>query len=186
CYAPTFQHCYSWSAQTGYRVISDSGPEGPEDGAFYRCTANLVRVGFDISTPDVEPQMVIDFCHANARDVGIRLHRRKFFFLTNNLLYGLDHSDGFPYTDIELVDCNVGIIAHNIFQSPTAHNFKPTPVVKHTMIRADAKCHDLVISDNVFNAKGDTVIVSPGADHMEIRDNHISNPQAKTPNPSHE
>lgn len=180
CYAPTFQHCYAWSAHTGYRIVSENlREEGPEDGAFYRCTANGVRIGIDIRTPSIEPQLVIDTCHINARDVGIRLSKRKFFQLTNNLMYGFDHDQAVPYVDIELSDCYDGVITGNIFHSPTVHNLKPEPAVDRTMVRADDACRDLIISGNMFNAKGVSVVAGAGAKGIDVRDNRFSNPQAR-------
>jgi hypothetical protein len=182
CYAPTFQHCYSWSAHTGYRIVSEGlRDEGPEDGAFYRCTANGVRVGIDIRTPSIEPQLIIDACHINARDVGIRLGKRKFFQLTNNLMYGFDHDQASPYTDIELSDCYAGIITGNIFHAPTRDNLKPEPTVQRTMIRVGPTCRDLIISGNIFNAKGASVVAASGARDIDVRDNRCSNLQSRPP-----
>jgi hypothetical protein len=181
CYAPTFEHCYAWSAKTGYRVASPGPQEGPEDGAFRRCTANMVKVGIDIRTPTTEPQLVIDTCHVNARDVGIRLEQRKFFHIVNNLMYGLDHVDGRPYVDIDLIGCHAGLVSGNIFQSPAPHNLKPEPPVEHTMIRIDATSHDIVVADNIFNAKGRSVAVAANARNIEIRNSQHSNPHVEPP-----
>jgi len=181
CYAPTFEHCYAWGAKTGYRVVSEGPEEGPEDGAFRRCTANLVRVGIDVRTPTIEPQLVIDACHVNARDVGIRVEKRKFFHIVNSLLYGLDQVDGEPYVDIDLVDCRAGFVGGNIFQSPARHNLVPEPRVDHTMIRIDGQSGDILVVDNTFNAKGRSVVVAPEARAVEIRGSRFSNPLAEPP-----
>ncbi len=182
CYAPTFEHCYAWSAHTGYRIACEGRPEGPEDASFRRCTANGVRIGIDIHTPIVEPQLVIDACHVNARDIGIRLEKRKFFHLTNNLMYGLEgEATDRPYTDILLADCYAGVISRNIFQSPARHNIRPVPPVDHTMIRADRDCRDLLISDNIFNAKGTAIAIDPGATNVTLSGNRASNPHARLP-----
>ena len=181
CYAPSFQHCYAWSAHTGFRIVTENRSEGPEDGAFYRCTANGVRVGIDIRTPCIEPQLSIDSCHVNARDVGIRLGKRKFFQLTNNLMYGFDHDQAFPYADIELSDCYGGVITGNIFHAPTRDNLKPEPTVNRTMIRVGPACRDLIVSGNIFNAKGVSVFIAPGAKDIDVKDNRCSNLQAVPP-----
>jgi hypothetical protein len=182
CYAPTFRDCYAWSAHTGYRVVSERlRDEGPEDGAFYRCTANGVRVGIDVRTPIIEPQLVIDACHVNARDAGIRLAKRKFFHITNCLMYGFDQDQDLPYTDIELSDCYAGVITGNIFHSPAPDNLRKEPAVARIMIRADASCRDLVVSENVFNAKGLSVDLARGAKGVEMRGNRCSNAQARPP-----
>jgi hypothetical protein len=181
CYAPTFEHCYAWGAKTGYRVVSEGPQEGPEDGSFRRCTANLVRVGIDVRTPTIEPQLVIDACHVNARDVGIRLEKRKFFHIVHSLLYGLDHVDGAPYVDIDLIDCRAGLVSGNIFQSPARHNLVPEPRVDHTMIRIDGGCRDILVADNTFNAKGRSVVVASEAKQVEIRGSRFSNPLAEPP-----
>lgn len=104
-YAPSFPHCYAWACHTGYRVVSrDLRPEGPEDGVFRRCTAVGTRIGIDIDTPTIEPQLTIDDCHINCREVGIRLRARKFFHITNCLLYG-QTGDQCEYTDIQVQRC---------------------------------------------------------------------------------
>ncbi|MBM4082917.1 MAG: hypothetical protein FJ278_24635, partial [Planctomycetes bacterium] len=110
CYAPSFQHCYVWNAHTGYRIVSEGRPEGPEDSAFYRSNAVGCRVGIDVSTPIPEPQLVIESCHINCRDVGIRLNKRKFFHITGNLMYGGGRENEFAYTDILLTNSFCGII----------------------------------------------------------------------------
>lgn len=180
CYAPTFENCYAWSTHTGYQIVNEGRPEGPEDGSFRRCTANSVRIGIDIKTPIKEPQLVIDACHINARDVGIRLEKRKFFHLTNNLLYGLDTArTDQPYVDILLLDCYDGYIAGNIFHSPAVHNLKPEPEVNRVMIRADQGTRDIIITNNLFNAKGRAIVVEPGASNVMARDNHSSNAQSR-------
>lgn len=80
CYAPSFQHCYSWGAASSFRVVSEKDP-GPEDGAFYRCFAVESRIGIEIVTGGHEPQLVIDACHINCRDVGVFLRNRNIFTL---------------------------------------------------------------------------------------------------------
>jgi hypothetical protein len=117
----------------------------------------------------------------NARDVGIRLEKRKFFHIVNSLLYGLDHVDDSSYVDIDIVDCWAGIISGNIFQSPAAHNLVPEPRVDHTMIRIDGGCRDILVADNTFNAKGRSVVVAPEARAVEIRGSRFSNPLAEPP-----
>jgi len=141
----------------------------------------MVQTGIDIRTPTSEPQLVIDTCHVNARDVGIRLEKRKFFHLVNNLMYGLDHVDGRPYVDIDLYGCHAGLISGNIFQSPAKHNGQAEPRVDHVMIRIDAASHDLVVKDNIFNAKGRSLVADPSAKRIEVRGNHFSNPHAEAP-----
>ena len=180
CYAPSFQHCYVWSAHTGYRIVSEGEPEGPEDCAFYRCFAVGCRVGIDVSTPIPEPQLVIDSCHINCRDVGIRLHNRKLFHVTDNLLYGIDGEPARPYVDILITGRSFGgVVSGNIFHSPARHNYRAAPGVDRTMVRVAGQARDLLITGNIFNAKGVAIAVEPGARGIVRRDNHFANPQAR-------
>ena len=181
CYAPSFQHCYVWSAHTGYRIISKGRPEGPEDCAFYRSNAVGCRVGIDVSTPIPEPQLVIDACHINCRDVGIRLHNRKFFQIRGNLLYSTGYEADHPYRDIMLVNSFKGAISGNIFHSPARHVYRPQPAVDRTMVHVDGKCRDVLITDNVFNAKGLALRVEDGAKRIVSRDNLLANAQTVWP-----
>ena len=182
CYAPSFQHCYVWSAHTGYRVVCEGRPEGPEDCAFYRSFAVGCRVGIDVSTPIPEPQLVIDACHINCRDVGIRLKNRKFFHLRDNLLYGIDGADAHPYTDILITGRSfAGVISGNIFHSPARHNYKPTPAVRRTMVQIGAKCRNLSVTNNIFNAKGTALVVDDGATAIVTANNQYMNRQTKAP-----
>lgn len=182
CYAPVFQHCYAWSVHTGYRMVSPDKPEGPEDAAFYRCNAVGCRVGMDIKTQECEPQLVIDSCHLNCRDVGIRLENRKFFQITKNLLY-CETAHQYPYTDISLSGlCYAGLIAGNIFHYPTKENLLPSPpapAVDRAMIRVGGKCRDLLIRDGIYNAKGTALVVEEGAANVVVKDNLYPNRQTQ-------
>jgi len=183
CYAPSFQHCYVWGAQTGYRVVSLGRPQGPEDCAFYRSNAVGCRVGIDVDTPIPEPQLVIESCHINCRDVGVRLSRRKFFQITGNLFYGGDNSEA-PYTDILVKDSFAGVISQNIFHSPDRDNLKPPPSSNRTMIHLTGpRARDLVITDNVFNAKGTTLVSDEETTGVILANNRFSNPYATPPGP---
>jgi hypothetical protein len=181
CYAPSFQHCYVWSAHTGYQVVTLGRPEGPEDSSFHRAFAVECRVGIDINTPIIEPQLVIDSCHLNCRDVGIRLSNRKFFHITKNLMYsgGCEHE--YPYTDMVISNCYAGIIAQNIFHSPAPENTKAAPPVDRTMIRVDTRSRDLQIRDNIFNAKGLSLETESSGRNITFMGNTYPNPRARPP-----
>lgn len=162
-YAPAFRHCYVWSAQTGYSVRTDKRP-GPEDAAFHRCFAVSCRVGIDIFTWGHEPQLVIDSCHINCRDVGIRIAGRKFFQLVNNLLYNDDFESVAPgYVDIELANCQGGVITGNIFHQPGNRS--------RTMLHVDSRIRNLIVSDNIFNARGSAIRVDDGGQGLITRGN---------------
>jgi hypothetical protein len=172
CYAPSFQHCYAWSCHTGYRVVSrDLKPEGPEDGAFYRCTAVGTRIGIDVDTPIREPQLVIDACHLNCREAGVRLRNRKFFHITNCLFYGGNEA----YTDIALANCWAGIITGNIFHSPDPGNMRKEPPSQRVCVEVDPQSTHISITGNTFNGKGEAVRVGRGAQGILISDNQIIN-----------
>jgi hypothetical protein len=160
-YAPSVQHCYIWSCQTGCKVVSEKKP-GPEDCAFYNTFIVECRVGMDISTESIEPQLEIDRCHVNCRDAGIRIRRRKYFSITNCLLYNSlkeDHTgetgNDPPYSDIQLIDCMGGIITDNIFHQPLNSQRK--------MIELTGKTSDISIKDNLFNANGIAIAVEASA-----------------------
>ncbi len=166
-YAPSFQNCYAWSAKTGYEVVSDETPRAPEDANFYRSIAVQCGVGMDIATPSPEPSVQIDTCHINCFDVGIRM-RRKFFQITNCLLYGKVFRDEepTPYTDIQLIDSFGGIISDNIFQIPTNPGRK--------MIEIDSDCYDIQIKENLFNATGTGIDIAPGAEEIICASNRFN------------
>lgn len=163
-YAPSFQHCYAWSAKTAYRVRSPMVPAAPEDTAFYRSFAVECEVGMDIWTEPIEPQVEIDTCHINCRKVGVRIHHRKYFQITNNLFYNVDWDDKYPgYNDIELIGCFGGIITDNIFHQPANSNRK--------MVAISGRSYDLQIKDNLFNATGTAVHVADRARGIVCTDN---------------
>jgi hypothetical protein len=182
-YAPSFQHCYVWSANTGYSIVSrDLAPEGPEDSAFYRSNAVGCRIGIDVDTPICEPQLVIESCHINCRDVGVRIKNRKFFQITTCLFYGNTKDLDRPYTDIQLSNSYGGVISGNVFHAPSRDNLKPDPPANRVNIQYDEKCKDLLIVNNMFNAKGKAL--SPAPDEkakIEFRDNQQMNPHAEMP-----
>ena len=181
CYAPSFQHCYAWSCHTGYRVVSrDRRPEGPEDAAFHRCTAVGTKVGIDIDTPIIEPQLVVDSCHLNCRDVGLRLANRKFFHIVNCLLYS-EAEERFPYTDIELTNCWAGHVQGNTFHSPHPKNMQANPPSKRVCIVVDERTRHINITGNTFNGKGIALQTAPGANGICMHDNQIINRHVKVP-----
>ncbi|MCX7007371.1 MAG: glycosyl hydrolase family 28-related protein [Kiritimatiellaeota bacterium] len=178
-YAPTFQHCYAWSCRTGFRLVSREGaPEGPEDGVFQRCTAVGTRIGIDVDTPTIEPQLVIENCHLNCREVGIRLRNRKFFHITNCLLYG-ETSDQQAYTDIQIQNCWAGRITGNIFHAPTVENLRKDPPAKRVGVAVDKLSRDVFLSGNIFNAKGLAVAVESGARNIKSEGNQFINPHVE-------
>jgi hypothetical protein len=181
-YAPSFQHCYAWSCHTGYRVVSrDLKPEGPEDGAFYRCTAVGTRIGIDMDTPTIEPQVVMDACHLNCREAGVRLRNRKFFHITNCLFYA-QTEDQLAYTDISIANCWAGLITGNLFHSPHPQNLQKEPPSKRTCIALDKDSKHISISGNIFNGKGVAIRVEKGAADIQTLNNQIINPHVAAPN----
>ncbi|OPZ05576.1 MAG: hypothetical protein BWZ10_03030 [candidate division BRC1 bacterium ADurb.BinA364] len=181
CYAPSFQHCYVWAAHTGYRLVSEGDrPQGPEDCAFYRSNAVNCRIGIDIRTPALEPQLALDACHINCRDIGVRLANRKFFQLTGNLFYSHGNPK-YPYTDIDLVNCYGGIVSNNIFHSVSRDNLRAEPPSQRTMLRADAKTRDLLIAGNLYNAKGKALEMEDGAQRIRFEGNMAANEYAALP-----
>jgi hypothetical protein len=180
-YAPSFQHCYAWSCHTGYRIVSrDLKPEGPEDGAFYRCTAVGTRIGIDINTPIIEPQLVIEACHINCRDMGIRIRNRKFFHVLNCLLYS-STEERQAYTDILIENSWAGLISGNTFHSPHPDNMKPQPISKRTCVTIDAKSRDILLNANIFNGKGAALQVEDGAKGIKAANNQYINPHLTVP-----
>lgn len=184
-YAPSFQHCYAWSCDTGYRVASrDLKPEGPEDGAFHRCNAVGTRIGIDIDTPIIEPQLVIDACHLNCREAGIRIRNRKFFHVVNCLLYS-GSEDQRVYTDIRIENCWAGVLSGNLFHSTLASNVKKDPPSLRTCIAVDKQSRNIVATGNIFNGKGAAFRIESGAKEIKMPDNEFINPHVAGPSPGH-
>jgi hypothetical protein len=172
-YAPAFQYCYVWSAQTGYSLVSQKDP-GPEDAAFYRSFAVTCRVGIDISTPGHEPQLVVDACHINCRDVGLRISGRGYFQIVNNLMYNDDFKNATPgYTDILLTDCSNGIISGNIFHQPANAN--------RIMIKAAGTTNALLIQGNIFHARGTTLVTEATCTNVVQVNNQLTSKDAQPP-----
>ena len=188
CYAPSFQNCYVWSAHTGYRVVTGGTGDGPEDGCFYRSFAVGCRVGIDVATPEQEPQLVIDSCHINCRDVGIRIANRKFVHLVNNLLYCDERqphtNPAHPYFDILLTNVFAGVISHNIFQTPSLDNLRADPPAQHTMILVQGTSRGLTISENIFNAKGTALTFAPTTGDVAVLNNSYPNRHVVQPRSS--
>ena len=180
-YAPSFQHCYAWTCHTGYRIVSrdSEGEERIEDGAFYRCTAVGTRIGIDVDTSGIMPQLVIDTCHLNCREVGVRLQNRKFVFIKDCLFYG-ETSDQCAYTDIQIQNCWAGLISGNMFHTPTVENIHKDPRSKRTCISLDKHSKDFLITANTFNAKGLAIAVEEGAKEIKTANNQYINPYVTT------
>ncbi|MCX7013734.1 MAG: glycosyl hydrolase family 28-related protein [Candidatus Sumerlaeota bacterium] len=184
CYAPSFQHCYVWSAHTGYRIVSEGErPQGPEDCAFYRSNAVGCRIGIDVATPAIEPQLVLESCHINCRDIGVRLTNRKFFQLTGNLFYSHGNPK-YPYTDVMLINCYAGIISGNIFHSVARDNLRPAPPSGRVNLHADGKSRDILIAGNMFNAKGQALAVENSGANVSFKGNQCANPNVTIPSES--
>lgn len=185
CYAPRLRDCYVWNAHTGYRFITGGSGDGPEDGNFYRSFAVGCRVGMDIATPLQEPQLTIDSCHLNCRDVGIRIANRKFVWLLNNLMYcdqNQKHDDPeHPYTDILLTNVFAGVVSRNMFHTPSLENLRAEPPAYHTMIRVTGASRDLIISENVFNAKGLSVGCDTNVAGITCVNNALANRHTAAP-----
>lgn len=168
-YAPAFSYCYAWSANIGYSIRSSMNP-APEDASFYRSFAVECRIGMDIDTPatDGEPQLEIDTLHVNCLEVGIRLRHRKYFQITNCLLYGYVYLNQtpHPYTDIQLIGSFGGLIEHTIFHQPTNPD--------RTMIDIDGDCFDMGIRNNTFNAAHTAISVADGARNIRVSHNYFN------------
>ncbi|MBN2451868.1 MAG: NPCBM/NEW2 domain-containing protein [Lentisphaeria bacterium] len=179
CYAPAFEHCYVWGVETGYSILCRHAPEGPEDASFIRCTAVGCSVGIDIETPIPEPQLLVTGCHINCSQIGIRLHNRKFFTITDNLMYSAVPSET-PYTDI-LIDgrSHCGLVTGNIFHFSGRDVYRAEPASARIHVLVGADVHDVAISGNVFNAKGTMVRADPRSRRITTDGNHVSNTHAR-------
>ena len=179
CYAPAFEHCYVWGVETGYRIVCEHAREGPEDASFIRCTAVGCGIGIDIDTPIPEPQLVVTACHLNCSEVGIRLRNRKFFSITDNLMYSAVPSEA-EYTDILVTGrSHCGLITGNVFHFSGRDVYRAEPVSKRVNVHIDGQVRDIAVTGNVFNAKGLTVQVESGARRVRTEGNHISNVHAR-------
>ncbi|MBT4821268.1 MAG: hypothetical protein HON70_36500, partial [Lentisphaerae bacterium] len=179
CYAPAFEHCYVWGTRTGYSILCRNAPEGPEDASFIRCTAVGCAVGIDIDTPIPEPQLLITGCHINCTEVGIRLRNRKFFTITDNLMYSAVPSET-PYTDILVSGrSHCGLITGNIFHFAGRDVYRADPQSARVNVHITSDIRDVTVANNIFNAKGTTVLIESGARRVKADDNGIANAHAK-------
>ena len=121
---------------------------------------------------------MIDACHINCRDVGIRLHNRKFFHITNCLLYGETAAER-EYVDIQVENCWAGSISGNIFHAPTVENIRKDPPSKRTCISIDKQSRAVLLLGNTFNAKGRAIAVQEGAEEIQAANNQYPNPHTE-------
>jgi hypothetical protein len=140
------------------------------------------RIGIDIDTPIIEPQLVIDACHLNCRDIGIRIRNRKFFHVVNCLLYS-GSEDQRAYTDIRIENCWAGVLSGNLFHSSLASNVKKDPPSQRTCIAVDTQSRNIVANGNIFNSKGAAFHIESGAKNIKMRDNEFINPYVVSPGP---
>ena len=163
-YAPRFQNCYAWSAQTGYKLVDPDNP-GAEDGTLLNSYAVECAIGVDVMTTGVEPQLLIDGGHYNCRDVGIKIVGRKFVNIVNCLMYNVDLQNQGPsnYVDIYLENCNNVIVANNIFQ------FKGR--AERTNVMVTGRSFSIDIKQNRFNAYANAVTVEAGCKDVNFTGN---------------
>ena len=161
-YAPRFQDCYAWSAKTGYKLVTDMAP-GAEDGTLLHSYAVHCRIGVDVYTKGVEPQLLIDGGHYNCRDYGIRIKGRKFVSIINCLMYNEDLVNNNEYVDIYLEGCHNVIISANIF------HFKGSN--KRTNVLVKKGAYEIDIKNNRFNAHANPVTVEKGTRKITVTGN---------------
>jgi len=161
-YAPRFQDCYAWSAKTGYKLVTDRNP-GPEDGTLLHSYAVQCRIGVDVYSKGIEPQLLIDGGHYNCRDFGIRIKGRKFVSIVNCLMYNIDLVNNNEYVDIYLVDCNNVIVSANIF------HFKGSSNRTNVLVKNGA--YEIDIKNNRFNAHANAISVEKGARKITVTGN---------------
>jgi hypothetical protein len=108
------------------------------------------------------------------------LNNRKFFHITNNLLYS-EAAEEYPYVDIRISGTSyAGVVSQNIFQDPAKTNYKHLPAavnVEHVMMQFGHKCRNITITGNVFNAKGRSIEIAGKPETFIIKDNQYANPQ---------
>jgi hypothetical protein len=79
-YGGTFYDCRVSSASTAFEMKSEVGEGGTYDG----CSADYCRTGWDIYTPGQEPGFSISGTSVRARDIGVRIERRRVVYVLGN------------------------------------------------------------------------------------------------------
>ena len=84
-------------------------------------------------------------------------------------------SNRFDYVDIVIDNSFIGNISGNQFHSPTKDNKQFTPKNHRTAIMMKGKSQDIIISKNIFNAKGVSVVRDEKHENISIINNIYSN-----------
>ncbi|MCK4920434.1 MAG: hypothetical protein KAS71_05270 [Bacteroidales bacterium] len=118
CYSTEVEGCVVRNAKRGFTHISD--PEidkgAPEGGTFHNCIVDNCMIGIDIDNPGVEPGLAISYNSLKTRDVGLRISKKKFHQIRNNIFEPVLDPAVHAYKDIQTKTCFEGVIHQNIFK----------------------------------------------------------------------
>ncbi|MCF7818694.1 MAG: glycoside hydrolase family 55 protein [Kiritimatiellales bacterium] len=146
-YGGVFYNCRVSSAATAFEMKSDAGEGGSYDG----CTADYCRIGCDIYTPGQEPGFSVTDSSIRARDVGVRIERRRIGFLTGNEFSTLPGSDAYPYKDVYLTNVRMIELANNVFIAGHANRVCFTLDGEMSGNLGPKKPSSVIIDHNDFN-----------------------------------
>lgn len=118
CYSTEVEACVVRNAKRGFTHVSDPEIEkgAPEGGTFHNCIAENCLIGIDIDNPGAEPGLAISYNYLKTRDVGLRISRKKFHQIRNNIFEPVLDPAVHVYKDIQTKSCYNGVIHKNIFK----------------------------------------------------------------------
>lgn len=168
CYSPEVDYCTVINAERGFSFVAgppDAGTSGPEAGTFHYCKAINCGIGIDIDQPSTEPGLAINYCQLKTRKTGIRIARKKFYQIRNNVFEPMLDPGKFVYQDIATSGCFMGVYHYNIFKEFADASSKES---LRTCLSFDA-CDwihgnsEMIIMNNLFPENGEMI----GGDEKE-------------------
>ena len=147
-YAPIFDNCIVINYKIGVSIVSQKDP-APEGGSIKSSVFSQCQIGVKVSSPSVEPQMIIDGNDFDCTNIGLWVAGRKYIQIVNcNFLYTAAESAA--YTDL-LLDSAVGsIVGGNTFSGDGINR-------KGVEITGRFSKENMIVN-NVFDMTGTAVI----------------------------
>lgn len=116
CYAPLMENCYFNGAAT-YGVTNVRATFDNEGFFMNRCTVNGADTGVYVNQVGRHPNIEIRDSHVNAFVIGIHVVDSKFIWISQNLLYSSNYTDGTAYTDVYLDNCDTICLVDNVYRA---------------------------------------------------------------------
>ena len=158
CYSTEVEDCVVRNAKRGFTHISDPEVDkgAPEGGTFHNCVAENCLIGIDIDNPGAEPGLAISYNYLKTRDMGLRISRKKFHQIRNNIFEPVLDPASHPYKDIQTKSCFEGVIHMNVFKRYAG---KSSMEEERTCISFDDQDwrhgnKEMIIMNNVFPGVG--------------------------------